>query len=65
MMEIGALRFDNFVESRKRSFSVIPAPHQVRDKLQPEPSFVKQLKISWTPFFNGVTTFCETVKFEI
>jgi len=35
-------------------FSVIPAPHQVRDKLQPESSVFKKF---WTPAFAGVTVF--------
>jgi len=33
------INYDGFVKSLKRRFSVIPAPHQVRDKLQPESGF--------------------------
>jgi len=32
--------------------SVIPAPYQVRGKLQPESS---EFKMFWTPVFTGVT----------
>jgi len=35
---------DELVKNRKVLFSVIPAPHQVRDKLQPESSEPPRLK---------------------
>jgi len=60
---ISEVNSDGFVKSRKIPFSVIPAPHQVRDKLQPESSIFKELQKTWTPFFNGVTTFYETINF--
>ena len=31
---------------------VIPAPHQVRDKLQQESGHFKQLQTIWTPVFT-------------
>ena len=34
---------DGFVKSRKTVFLVIPAPHLMRDKLQPESSIFKEL----------------------
>src|SRR5512139_1108024 len=34
---------------------VIPAPYQVRGKLQPESSVFSELNILWTPVFTGVT----------
>jgi len=34
-------KFDKLVKSLKRLLIVIPAPYQVRDKLQPESSDVK------------------------
>ena len=40
---------------------VIPAPYQVRGKLQPESSSFKDLEILWTPVFTGETTFCESI----
>jgi len=36
----------------------------VRDKLQPESSLFKELQKTWTPFFNGVTTFYETINID-
>jgi len=38
---------DGFVKSRKTQLIVIPAPHQVRDKLQP----VKDSDLSENPVF--------------
>jgi len=52
-------------KSQKTSFFVIPAPHQVRDKLQPESSVFRNLSLTWTPAFAGVTTFHESVKVQI
>ena len=55
--------FDVFVKSPKSRFFVIPAPApRGGDKLQPESSIFIELQKTWTPFFNGVTTFYETVK---
>jgi len=54
--------FDELAKSRKIDFSVIPAPHQGRDKLQPVSSKINNLKSIWTPVFTGVTTFCETIR---
>ena len=34
-------KFDEFVKRPTTTFTVIPAPHQVRDKLQPESSLFK------------------------
>jgi len=62
MVHISIIKFDGFVKSRKIDFSVIPAPHQERDKLQPVSSKIKKLKSLWTPVFTGVTTFYEAVK---
>ncbi len=36
-------------------FHVIPAPYQVRGKLQPESSVFRFLRTDWTPVFTGVT----------
>jgi len=36
----------------------------LRDKLQPESSFVNWLQNFWTPVFTGVTTFYEAIKNE-
>jgi hypothetical protein len=36
-------------------FHVIPAPYQVRGKLQPESSVFMGLQILWTPVFTGET----------
>ena len=55
------LNFDEFVKSHWPVF-VIPAPHQVRDKLQRES---RELNHLWTPAFTGVTaleTFYETIE---
>jgi len=52
---------DAFAKSPKSPFLVIPAPHRVRDKLQPESGTFIELQKTWTPSFNGVTTSCETV----
>jgi hypothetical protein len=30
----------------------------------PKSSILKDLEETWTPFFNGVTAFCETIKGE-
>jgi hypothetical protein len=35
-------------------FQVIPAPYQVRGKLQPESGVFKALRTEWTPVFTGV-----------
>ena len=48
-------RNDGLVKSRKRLTTVIPAPYQVRGKLQPESSVFKALRTNWTPVFTGVT----------
>jgi hypothetical protein len=36
-------------------FHVIPAPYQVRGKLQPESGVFMGLQILWTPVFTGET----------
>ena len=41
--------FDGLVKSQKTSFFVIPAPHQVRDKLQP----VEDSDLSENPVFSA------------
>ena len=46
--------FDGFVKSRNLSIFVIPAPYQVRGKLQGESSKFKEF---WTPASAGVTVF--------
>jgi len=43
------------VKSPKGPFFVIPA-------YEPESSIFKDLQKIWTPFFNGVTTFYESIK---
>jgi len=48
--------FDEFVKSPKGPFFVIPA-------YEPESIIFKELQKTWTPFFNGVTTFYETINF--
>ncbi len=48
---------DGFVKNRQNPNHVIPVPHQVRDRLQPESSILQLLKCSWTPGFAGVTIF--------
>ena len=50
-----SINTDAFVKSRKGPFFVIPA-------YEPESSIFKELQKTWTPFFNGVTTFYETIK---
>jgi hypothetical protein len=65
------LNFDALVKSRNSPFFVIPAPHPVRHKLQPESSAFSRLRRNWIPVedpafigvFTGVTTFDEAVKF--
>jgi hypothetical protein len=52
---------DGLTKSPFRPGFVIPAPYQVRGKLQPESSVFNQLKILWTPVFTGVTTFYEFI----
>jgi hypothetical protein len=44
MIFLKQIKFDELVKSRKTPFFVIPAPHQVRDKLQPESSFFQLVK---------------------
>ena len=46
-------------------FFVIPAPHQVRDKLQPKSSIFNKLQLLWTPVFTGVTTFYEIILLNV
>jgi hypothetical protein len=53
-----------FVRSRKGPFSVIPANPGSGPGQAPESSIFKELQESWTPFFNGVTTFYETINSE-
>jgi hypothetical protein len=48
--------YDAFVESRKGPFFVIPA-------YEPESSIFKELQKTWTPFFNGVTTFYDFINY--
>ena len=55
----------DLVQGLKMLFSVIPAPSQVRDKLQPESSVFEWLQILWPPVFTGVTTFYEIVKIQL
>ena len=63
------LSLDEFVKSQKTLFFVIPAPHLVRDKLQPESRLFKDLHRFWTPVpapdpdpgFTGVTTFYKDI----
>ena len=45
---------DESVKSRIFPYFVIPAPHKVRDKLQPGSS---DFGYFWTPAFAGVTGF--------
>jgi len=47
---------DGFVTSLKRLFSVIPAPYQVRGKLQQEYSLFKRSEFFWIPVFTGMAT---------
>jgi len=47
-------KIDELVKSRKSPFSVIPAPHPVRDKLQPESILFSQLRSNSTPVFTEV-----------
>jgi hypothetical protein len=59
---------DNFVKSRKASFSVIPAdpgsviPDLIRDR--EESRLFKWLKLVWAPVFTGVTTFYKTINIQ-
>jgi len=46
-------------------YKVIPAPHEIRDKLQPESNLFKHLQMHWTAVFTGVTNSCDTVQFGI
>jgi hypothetical protein len=50
-------KMDSFVKSRKGPFFVIPA-------YELESCIFKQLQKTWTPFFNGVTTFYEFIKIQ-
>jgi hypothetical protein len=59
------IHLDELVKSRKMSFFVIPAPHEVWDKLQPES---RNNKHFWNPAFAGVTalnTFYEAITSSI
>jgi hypothetical protein len=49
-------KIDELVKSRKCVLSVIPARAGIQCS--------RALENSWTPFFNGVTTFCETIKID-
>jgi len=60
------LNADEIVKSRKTPFFVIPAEvlRQAQDREpieRPESSFLKWLRMVWTPVFTGVTTFYETI----
>jgi len=57
-------KFDGIVKSLKRRISVIPANPGSGPGQAPESSYLKYLKILWTPVFTGVTTFYENIKFE-
>jgi len=68
--------FNGLVKSPFCPISVIPAPYQVRGKLQPESSpgenrdpvldMVPDFRRddAWTPVFTGVTTFYELIDFN-
>jgi len=55
---------DGSVKGRKAPFSVIPANPGSRPGQAPESSVSEELRNAWTPFFNGVTTFYELMKFN-
>ncbi len=72
------LNIDEVIKNRKSQMIVIPAPYQVRGKLQPgdrreaewakrasTSSLLMNLQKHWTPVFTGETIFYETVKIEI
>jgi len=50
------IKDDNLVKSQEFAFSVIPAPHQVRDKLQP----VEDSDLSENPV-NSITSGCPRI----
>jgi hypothetical protein len=52
---IGA-KLDGLAKSRKCILSVIPAKAGIQCS--------QEVTTSWTPFFNGVTTFYEIIKLE-
>jgi hypothetical protein len=49
---------DKLVKSRKGPFFIISACLCGARRQAPESSMFKALQETWTPFFNGVTTFC-------
>ena len=50
-------KHDGIVKIRKSTSFVIPAPHPVRDKLQPESRLFSRLRRNRTLVFTGSTTF--------
>ncbi len=56
--------FDELVKSQKVVFPVIPANPGSGPGQAPESSYLKHLKILWTPVSTGVTTFYENINFD-
>jgi len=49
------IKFGELLKGRKCTLSVIPAKAGIQ--------YYQALLKPWTPFFNGVTTSCEVIKF--
>jgi hypothetical protein len=60
----GKTKFHEIVKSRKPPSFVIPVPHPVRGKLQPESSLFKHLRKKWAPVLTGLTTFYDDIEFQ-
>jgi hypothetical protein len=58
LVRYSMFNIDAFVKSRKGPFFVIPA-------YEPESSIFEELQKTWTPFFNGVTTFYEFINIAL
>jgi hypothetical protein len=62
--DVRPLNIDAFVKGRKCSFPVIPANPGSGSGTGAGIQCFQSVKSSWTPFFNGVTTFSETVNIQ-
>ena len=58
LVRYSMFNIDELVKSRKGPFFVIPA-------YEPESSIFKKLQKTWTPFFNGVTTFYDFINIAL
>jgi len=58
------ISLDAFAKSQKRSFPVIPANPGSGSGTGAGIQCFNSLRILWTPFFNGVTTFYEIINLK-